>query len=46
MLQTMLLGLALQSVSEPAVSTLSPGTQYDESIPTLEQVVGHDSAPR
>ena len=33
--------VALVQVS-PATQELAPGTQYDPSIPTLEQVVGHD----
>jgi hypothetical protein len=41
---TMLPTLALVALVQvsPATQELAPGTQYDPSIPTLEQVVGHD----
>jgi hypothetical protein len=41
MLGTLLLLAALVQVPAPT-QELAPGTQYDPSIPTLEDVVGHD----
>ncbi len=38
---TLLLVASVLQVPEPT-QELSPGTQYDPSIPTLEQVAGHD----
>ena len=40
MLSTLILA-ALVQVPAPT-QELAPGTRYDASIPTLEQVVGHD----
>ena len=40
MLGTLALAAAIQLSAQ--VQELVPGTQYDPSIPTLEDVVGHD----
>jgi hypothetical protein len=36
------IALSLQAAAAPAMSQLSPGTAYDPTIPTLQQIVGHD----
>lgn len=42
MMTVLLLGLILQAEADSSLAELSPGANYDDAIPTLERIVGHD----